>query len=172
MDYLGGQEDLTVDLQLDINGVRLRPGDAPDRETLRQAGLGKLPPWRRWMRRLPGGSRYWTADDPRVTCFDGSLEIYPCRDSYLDPDRRWGTRCLVRMDGETIQEVAIEVVEGVYAAGNLFDRFLENARKVLGEPAASRRRATWQAREHRVAASLDREGVNAVFRWEYLNGDR
>jgi len=154
-----------VDLQVTVNGVDLRLGDAARPEDLNRAGLGKVPLWRRWIR--GGGDVCWQAADPRVVCFDGSVEIYPCRHGYLDPDRRWGTACVVAIEDHRVERVEIRVIDGKYAAGNLFGRFVEAGCEMLGEPAQrDPGMASWRPNGWLVEAVMAPDAVNAAFHLE------
>jgi len=152
-------------LDIVVNGEPIRPGGSVQVDSLRRAGLGKIPGWRRWLRRLPGGFGYWQAADPRVNCFDGGVEIYACRHDYLDHDRRWGTDCLVRLQGDRIVDLEFRIIEGVYAAGNLFDRFVDAGSGVLGEPdERDGGFAKWRHDDFHVEAELADDTRNARFR--------
>lgn len=137
---------------------------APD-EWLRNAGLSMIPPWRRIIRRLPGAFRYWEGVDPLVTCFRGSVEIYPCRHGYLNRDRRWGTSCIVRTLERHVSGIEIRVHDGIYAAGTLFERFVEAGRKSLGNPRIEQDHVVeWLRSTTQVYARYNEKGHSAVFR--------
>ncbi|HOX27130.1 MAG TPA: hypothetical protein PLL30_15530 [Candidatus Krumholzibacteria bacterium] len=152
-------------LQFTVNGVRIAPGEPAAEEDLARAGLSRLAQWHRLVRRLPNDCQYWEAADPRVSCFDDEVEIYPCRHSYLDADRQWGTGCLVRVCGGRVVGIEVRVIEGVYAAGNLFERFVDAGRQRLGDPDRGEgREYEWRRESVRVAAMLAAEGLTALFK--------
>jgi hypothetical protein len=154
-----------VSLQVTVNGVELCLDDPLRPEDLSRAGLGKVPLWRRWLRGAQGGGQCWEANDPRVICFDGSVEIYPCRHGYLDPDRRWGTGCAVVTDNGRIERLEIRVIDGKYAAGNLFGRFVDAGCRLLGEPEfRDDGEADWRPDGWHVKAVMAPDAVNAAFR--------
>jgi hypothetical protein len=154
-----------VRLELTVNGTELHPGSDVADERLSAAGLGRVSAWRRLMLRLGGDCRYWEARDPRIGCFDGAVEIYPCRHGYLDPDRQWSTGCLIAKRKHRLTIVEFRVIEGVYAASNLFERFIDTANMRLGPPTRSaRRRQAWDLPSLAITAELDRERLNATFR--------
>ncbi len=159
-------------LEVQVNGTALAPGAAMDPEALAAAGLARLAAWRRLLRRLDRACGYWEAADPRVTVFGGQVEIYPCKHGFLDPDRRWGTGCLVTVRDARITGVELRVIEGVYAASNLFDRFVDAATERLGEPGATgRRHRQWRVPAGQLVAELDRSRLNATFRLLAANGE-
>ncbi len=158
-----------MDLAIATQGMVLRPGQAVTSDILARAGLVRVPGWRCLLRRLPAGLRYWEAADPRLSCFDGELDIFACRDSYLDWDRKWGTALLLGERDDRIQWLDIRILEGVYAAGNYYDRFLDSANRRFGRPERNGRRQTiWQTDLLRVEATLSADGLNAVFHVERL----
>ena len=158
-----------MDLGLTINDTALAPGGSIADDLLSAAGLGRMSAWRRVMLRLGSQQRYFEARDPRVACFDGEVEIYPCRHGYLDPDRRWGTSCLVGLRDQALSLVEFRVIEGVYAASNLYDRFVDSAGARLGAPTRDERRLhAWRLNGLAITAELDRERLNAVFRVELV----
>jgi len=147
-----------------VNGVTLRPGEAASADELRRAGLSPVSPLQRLVRRLPGRYDYWEADDPHVECFDGEVSIYPCRHGYLDRDRRWGTSCLVRTQGHDLAGIEVRVLDGVYAAVNLYDRFTDAVREMLGSPHdEAKGTALWQGNGLRVSARYQPDSHNAIF---------
>jgi len=161
-----------VDLRIEVNGVGLSPGAVSVPTDLAAAGLERLAPWHRWLRHLPPHCQYWEAADPRVVCFDGEVEIYPCRHSYLDRDRQWGTGCLVRLHEGRVAGIEVRIIDGVYAASNLYARFLEAGVRWLGEPdRAESRLAEWSRGQVTVAAMLAEDAMSALFRVELGNGD-
>jgi hypothetical protein len=150
-----------------INGITFDTGVAMSTDDLREAGFRRMPLWKRWIQRRPRHENIWHLANPRVQCFDGALEIYPCLDGYLDPDRRWETSCRIEVQDERIARIVIEVVDGVYAAGNFFERFLEAARSTFGEPATRHKReAGWDLPGRRVHARYDRHQYLAAFSLE------
>lgn len=158
---------MSVDLHLTVNSEPLELGGPVRPDNLGRAGLGKIPVWRRWLSRLPRGFGYWQAADPLVSCFGGEVDIYACRQDYLDEDRRWRTHCLVRSRGNRIVGVEIRIIEGVYAAGNLFDRFVDAGCDLVGEP--DRRDdgfAEWRRDGLLIDAELAADLRNARFRLE------
>jgi hypothetical protein len=161
-----------VELDIAINGVVLRPGDRATADELARAGLVRLSAWRhllyRALRRLPAGGEYWLAADPHVVCFAGQVDIYACRDRYLDQDRRWGTELVLCARDGRIRWLDIRVLEGVYAAGNYYERFRDAVRERFGEPDRNGRRQTvWQRRPLQVAANLSADALDAVFHLEW-----
>lgn len=154
-----------MSLEVLVNGAALAPGASIEPGALDAAGMVRVTVWRRLLRRLARRHRHWEAADPRITIFDGQVEIYPCRHGYLDPDRRWGTACLVSLEGARIAAVELRVIEGVYAASNLFDRFVEAATERIGPPQAEgRRQVRWRAPSGQITAELDPDLLNATFR--------
>lgn len=159
-----GGVSVSFDPRFAINGVEIVPGRKARLDDLEKAGLGPASLWRRLRRRAGYRDGRWEAADARVVCFDGAVDIYPCRHSYLDRDRRWGTGCVVKLDEDTVRGLEIRVTEGVYAAGNLFDRFVDAVGRDLGEPDhRGRRTAEWRRDGMRIRARLDDEAMNAVF---------
>lgn len=160
-----------MELGFQVNGVRLDPGAATVDSHMREAGLCRLGLWQRLTHRVPRGATCWEAADPLVECFDGQLSIYPCLDGYLTPDRRWHTRCVVLADGPRLTGVEVQVIEGVYAAGNLYDRFLDIGVEHLGPPQdEGHGNSFWQHDGRLVTARYDRHLFNAVFRVEVDRG--
>lgn len=154
-----------MDLLVTVNDVELRLGDPVSSDDLDRAGLCKVPLWRRWLRGGSGNGTCWQASDPRVACFDGSVEIYPCQHGYLTPDRRWGTGCLVNAVDGRLERVEIRVIDGKYAAGNIFGRFVDAGCSLLGEPVVrDDGEAVWQPHGWRVDAVMEPDSVNAVFK--------
>lgn len=148
-----------------VNGVELCPGTPLSEGALRGAGLGRLAPWRRLLRGLSLRHVFWEVGDPRVECFDGAVQVYPCRHGYLDPDRRWGTSCLVQVRGDALTAVEVRVIDGVYAAGNLYDRFVDVCREHLGEPRDEQRDVSrWALDSCVVFAGYQHHDHSAVFR--------
>jgi hypothetical protein len=161
-----------VRLEVQINGTALAPGAAIDPAVLATAGLARVAAWRCLWRRLDRRFRHWEAADPHITAFDGQVELYPCKHGFLDPDRRWGTGCLVTVQDTRIATVELRVIEGVYAASNLYDRFVDAATARLGEPGTvGRRRRQWSLAAGQLVAELDRSRLNATFRLLAANGD-
>lgn len=151
-----------------INGVALRPDRTTAGGDLSRAGLARLAGWRRLLRRLPAGCRYWRAADPHVVCFDGQLDIFACRDRYLDLDRQWGTELLLAERDATLQWLDIRIVDGLYAAGNYYDRFLEAIGQRLGQPSRNGRRHTlWRTADLQVEARLSADALDARFRLDW-----
>lgn len=160
-----------MELGFRVNGVQLDPGAAALESQLREAGLCRLGLWHRLTHRIPRGAACWEAADPLVECFDGRLSIYPCLDGYLTPDRRWHTRCTAMASGQQLTGVEVQVLEGVYAAGNLYDRFLDAGVEQLGPPRDEGHGVTmWKHDGCLVTASYDRHLFNAVFRVEVDRG--
>ncbi len=153
-----------MDLTIAVNGVELRLGDPVRPDDLSKAGLGKVPRWKRLLRGQSGTDQWWRADDPRVICFDGSVEIYPCQHGYLDPDRRWGTGCLVATSNGRVDRVEIRVIDGKYAAGNIFGRFVDAGCQLLGEPESRfDGEAVWRPNGWHVDAIMEPDAVNVAF---------
>jgi hypothetical protein len=160
-----------MDLGFRVNGVPLEPGSLAVDGQLREAGLCRLSFWRRLTRRLPGDRAYWEAADPLVECFADQLSIYPCLDGYLTPDRRWHTHCMVLAAPEQITGIEVQVIHGIYAAGNLYDRFLDAGREHLGTPSDEGRGVTvWKRDGCLVTARYDDQQFNASFRVEVVPG--
>lgn len=154
-------------IAFDIDGLILTPGEEASHERLREAGFTGQSLLTRLFQRRSEPGRLWRARNPRVTVVDEAIEIYPCLDGYLDPDRRWQTACSVVEVEHRIARVTVEVLDGVYAAGNFFERFVEMATVQLGEPEKpARRQALWHLSDGVVRASYDRHGYNAVFSLE------
>ncbi len=153
-----------MNLDVAVNGTALDPGARIAPDSLTAAGLARLTAWQRLIRRLGGDGQLWEAADPRIICFGGAVEIYPCRHGYLDPDRRWRTGCLVGVRNDRITTVRFRVIDGVYAASNLYERFTDAARERLGEPTENgRRHLGWRLPTAAITADIDRELLNATF---------
>lgn len=160
-----------MDLDIVVNGTTLHPGRQLTAGQLTQAGLVKLPRWRRLWRRLPPDLHYWEADNPHVLCFAGQLEIFACHDRYLDPDRRWGTALLLGERDDTLRRLDIRINDGRYAAGNYYDCFLDVARERFGPPQRNGRRQTiWLRQPLQIEASLSADAMNAIFRLTWRPG--
>jgi hypothetical protein len=160
-----------MDMTITINGVALQPDQTLAAEALASAGLSRLSLLRARLRRLPGGFQYWEAANPRVSCFDGQVDIYACRDGYLDPDRRWKTSLLLCERQERLQWLELRVLEGVYAAGNYYDRFQETAGSKLGPPDRTQgRQVLWRSPPVEVSASLSTDAETAIFRLVWQSG--
>jgi hypothetical protein len=158
----------TLELRVAVNGLSLAPGQIIDTALLGRAGFTRLPAWRRWLRRLPGGFGYWEAIDPTVHCFDGAVEIYASRQGYLDPDRQWGTALLLCEENGRVQWFDIRVIEGVYSACNFYERFVEAASRQLGEPDQHLDQdSAWQRNGLSVAAHLSDDALHASFHVEW-----
>lgn len=160
-----------MDMQITINSVALQPDQALAEDALIRAGLSRLSLLRMRLRRLPGGFQYWEAANPRVSCFDGQVDIYACRDGYLDPDRRWKTSLLLCERQGRLQWLELRVLEGVYAAGNYYDRFQETAGEKLGPPDRTQgRQVLWRSHPVEVSASLSADAETAIFRLVWQAG--
>lgn len=151
-------------LDIAVNGVELQPGQEIVEDDLQRAGMKRLPGWRCLLRRLPSGFRYWEATDPRIVCFAGQLDIFACRDSYLDEDRKWGTALMLSEHEGRLQWLNIRIIDGVYAAGNYYNSFYDSAAERFGQPGRNgRRQAAWQLDDLRIEANLSDDAKNAVF---------
>lgn len=158
-----------MDLSFLVNGVTLQPGTTTPDNVLRQAGLTPMNTWQRLVRRLPASSGYWEADDPHVECFGGEVSIYPCRHGYLDRDRRWGTSCQIRTNGSDLTGIEVRVLDGVYAASNLYDRFIDAVREQFGEPQdEDRGTSLWRRNGIQVRAEYQQRDHNAIFNVELV----
>jgi hypothetical protein len=153
-----------VSLTVEINDVALCLGQAVEEAALRRAGLCRVAAWRRWLCGGAGTGTPWTARDPWVVCFEGAVEIYPCRHGYLDPDRQWGTASTVHVDGDMVRQLEIRVIDGKYAAGNLFDRFVEACATRIGAPQLQENGlVAWRPGGWRVEARFASDLRNASF---------
>jgi hypothetical protein len=147
-----------------IADLDLRAGQEFVAHQLRDAGFEPVSFWQKLMQRIPRHERRWRLENPRVSCLDEELEIYPCLDGYLDPDRRWQTECTLLVQEKRIERVVVEVIDGVYAAGNFFERFVKTATDKLGKPlAVDRTRARWQLAGAEIQALYDRHQYRAEF---------
>jgi hypothetical protein len=152
-----------VEVDLAVNGIVLRSGRDLDVRDLRRAGLIRVPAWRRLLRRLPPGCEYWEASDPRVACFDGQVEIFACRDGYLDPDRQWRTALLLGRRAGRLASAQIRVIDAVYAAGTFHERFIAAARDRLGEPTRNgRRKCDWRFAGLHVSSELSGDALHTL----------
>jgi hypothetical protein len=152
-----------VEVDLSVNGIVLCSGRELDGGDLKRAGLIRLPAWRRLLRRLPPGCEYWEASDPRVACFDGQVEIFACRDGYLDPDRQWRTALLLGQRAGRLVSAQIRVIDAVYAAGTFHERFIAVARDRLGEPARNgRRKCDWRLAGLHVSSELSGDALHTL----------
>jgi hypothetical protein len=148
-----------------VNGVPLHPRRIIADDDLKRADLAPIPRWRCFLRRLPGGFRYWEASDPHIVCFDGKLDIFACRDSYLDPDRKWSTALMLRMRDSLVQELSIRIIDGVYAAGNYYSSFYDIITERIGKPLRNgRRQAAWETNRIQIEATLSPDALDALFR--------
>lgn len=155
-----------MELYFNINGTRLDLGTVIDPGKLKIAGFSEVSLLKRLRLRIPGGVKVWQAADPRVHCFGEQIEIYPCRDSYLDPDRRWRTKCSITINQDRLVALEAEIIDGVYAAGNMFERFQEVSGEWWGRPTMQERRQfEWQHGPVVIAGTLDRQSCHAVFSW-------
>lgn len=152
-----------MELELSINGVSLPAGRVLAVSDLQRAGLARVPRWRRLLRRLPPGCEYWEAADPHVACFGGLVEVFACRDGYLDPDRQWRTTLLLGRRADRLASLQIRVIDAVYAAGTFHERFVEAARDRLGEPASNgRRRCSWLLEGLQASSELSDDALNTL----------
>jgi|GEM_PF-2202021 len=155
-----------MDLSFDINGTRLDLGSAADPSAFKSAGFSELSLLKRLRLRLPGGVKIWQVENPRVLCFGEQVEIYPCLDSYLDPDRRWRTQCSLTINQDRLVGLEAEIIDGVYAAGNMFERFQEVSAEWWGRPTVQERRQfEWHQGPAVVTGTLDRQSRHAIFSW-------
>jgi hypothetical protein len=151
-------------LEINVNGVAIVPGRELIAKEAENAGLRRASVLRRWAAALRQHDERWHVKDPQVRVFDDAVEIYPCKDAYLDPDRRWGTSCSVAVKDGIVRKVEIAVIDGKYAASNLFDRFVDGGYEILGDPQENRRGGViWLQKGLKVLAALDRTAKNASF---------
>jgi len=155
-----------MEVYFNVNGTRLDLGAAIDSGKLKIAGFSEVSLLKRLRLRIPGGFKVWQAEDPRVHCFGEKIEIYPCRDSYLDPDRRWRTRCSITINQDRLVALEAEIIDGVYAAGNMFERFQEVSSECWGRPTIQeRRQIEWRQGPVVITGTLDHQARHAVFSW-------
>lgn len=163
-----------MDLPLVINGTALQSGQVITADKLVGARLRRVSTWRRLCRRLPADARYWAGKDPRVALFDGGIEIYACRHSYLNLDRQWRTALLLSERQGRLVWLDVQIIDGVYAATNLYERFLDAASAQLGHPDHNGdHEAVWQRPTLQVRASLAADLLHSSFRleWPGANGN-
>jgi hypothetical protein len=157
-----------MDLPIVINGTDLRSGQVITPDELMRARLRRLPRWRRIYGRLPGGASYWIGKDPRIAFFDGSIEIYACRHSYLDIDRQWRTALLLSEREGHLEWLDVQIIDGVYAATNLYERFRDSAAIHLGNPDRDdENEVIWQRPTLHVRACLAPDLLHSSFRLEW-----
>jgi len=157
----------SMELYFDVNGTRLDLGATADPDRYKGAGFREASFLKRWRLGVPNGIKIWQVEDPRIHCFGEQIEIYPCRDSYLDPDRRWRTQCNLTIRHNRLIALEAEIIDGVYSAGNMFERFQEVGVEWWGRPhIEERRQFEWHQGPMVIAGSLDHRARHAVFRWE------
>ncbi|PID81341.1 hypothetical protein CSA17_03170 [bacterium DOLJORAL78_65_58] len=155
-------------LDLNINGVALRPGVPVDPSDLRDNGFRKVGLLKRLVKRPPGGGDIFLAENCEATCFRGNFNLYPCTHSYLNRDRQWQTQATVQVVDGKVQRVTLQVLGGLYAAPNYMSKFEELCTQHMGQPQPSDSGAlVWKKKKLALQGYLQRDRINADFIIEY-----
>jgi hypothetical protein len=142
--------------------MKCRLGDPLRRDQLKRAHFKKAGFVTKLTNHTPILEKQFVARDCTVTCFGDEFVLYPCRDDYLDKDRKWKTSASLFYKNDRLYRIVIQVIDGHYAALNFVQSFQEACENNIGDPAqAEQRLLRWEDDSDFIACQLDRARYNA-----------